>query len=171
MRKWLALSVQIPFVAMMWAGCNGGDDTSDAGDASQDVKIDKKVPLDVSVPESPAGCVPADVNASDLSWTPPAALDPNACSDVQIQEYYTNCLPGSGSSCSTWESVTANANCAKCLLTSEAANAWSALIAVPNNVVYANVGGCIALLTGDSSASGCGAKSWQASQCENLAVR
>jgi len=169
MRKLLALGFVVPFAVGAWVGCNGGgDDNTDGGDAALDVKAEK-APLDVVQPEAAPGCVPGTVNPSDLSWTPPATPDASACSDQQIQDYYTNCLPGTGNSCTTWEGVTANANCAKCLITSESASAWGPLISVPNNVVYANAGGCIALEQGDTSSSGCGAKAWEASQCEDLA--
>jgi hypothetical protein len=169
MRKWLAFAVQIPFVAMMWAGCSGDDTSGDAGDAAQDVKLDKKPLPDTGTGELPPGCTPSDVSISDLYWTPPATPNPTACTDTQIADYYTNCLPGSGTSCSTWESVQANADCATCLITQESASAWGPLIAVPNNVVYANIGGCIALVTGDTSSTGCGALAWEASQCTDMA--
>lgn len=169
MRKWLALAIQVPVLAMVWAGCNGGDDTADAGDAALDVKAEKK-PIDVNVPEEPLGCVPSNVSSSDLTWTPPAAANATACSDQQISDYYADCLNPNAptGACTTWQGITANANCAKCLVTQESASAWGPLIAVPNNVLYANIGGCIALETGDTTSSGCGAKAWQASQCEDL---
>jgi len=167
MRKWLALAVLVPFGATAWVACNGGSDEGDAGDAAVDVKAEK-APLDVSQPDAGPGCVPSPVDASDFTWMPPDAPDASACSDQQIADYYTNCLPGTGNSCTTWEGVTSNANCEKCIITSESAASWGALVEVANHVVYPNIGGCIALETGDTSSTGCGAKAWYASQCLDL---
>lgn len=171
MRKWLAVSIQIPFIAMMWVACSGDDSgVGDAGDASsKDVTLDKKTLPDVAVPDTGPSCTPATVAPGDLTWTPPHAPDLTACSDQQIQDYFTNCLPGSGTSCATYEKLTANAACIKCIISQKTDATYGPLIAVPNGVVYANTGGCVALEQGDVTNTGCGAKIWEESECEDLA--
>jgi hypothetical protein len=171
MRKWLALAVQVPFFAMMSvAACSGdNNNNTDAGDSSVvDVKTDKK-PTEAAPPqEAGPTCSPSDVNAGDLTWTPPRPINATGCSDAQIAGYYAACLSG-GSGCSTFEGAAANTACVKCINSNITDSAYGPLIAVPNNVVYANIGGCIALVSGDVTSSGCGAKAWEASECEDKA--
>jgi len=172
MRKLLAFGVSIPFFGMMTVAACSGDSTnnSDAGDSSmvQDVKSEKK-PVESGPPvEAGPTCSPSDVNQADLTWTPPRAINPSGCSDAQIAGYYAACLNG-GSGCSTFEGAAANKNCVACINSQITDSAYGPLIAVPNNVVYANIGGCIALTTGDVSSTGCGAKAWEASECEDKA--
>jgi hypothetical protein len=172
MRKLLAFAVQIPFFAMMSiAACSGDNNQNgDAGDSStvQDVKSEKK-PIESGPPvEAGPTCSPSDVNQADLTWTPPRAINPTGCSDAQIAGYYAACLNG-GSGCSTFEGAANNTACVKCINSLSTDSAYGPLIAVPNNVVYANIGGCIALTTGDVSSTGCGAKAWEASECEDKA--
>ena len=171
MRKWLALAVQVPFFAMMSVAACSGDNNNppDAGDSSvQDVKADKKPVESGPTPEAGPTCTPSDVNAADLTWTPPRPINPTGCSDAQIAGYYAACLNG-GSGCSTFEGAANNKACVACINSNITDSAFGPLIAVPNNVVYANIGGCIALVSGDTSSSGCGAKSWEASECEDKA--
>ena len=172
MRKWLALGVSVPFFAMLCVSACSGDSNNpgDAGDSSTatDVKPDKK-PIESGPPqEAGPTCTPTDVNAADLTWTPPRPINPSGCSDAQIAGYYAACLNG-GSGCSTFEGATANKACVACINSLSTDSAYGPLIAVPNNVVYANIGGCIALVTGDTSSTGCGAKAWEASECEDKA--
>jgi hypothetical protein len=156
---------------MSIAACgDGGGGTADASDsaAPTDVKLDKKPPTETAPPPDVATCQPSDVNAGDLTWTPPRPINPSGCSDAQISGYFAACLNG-GSGCSTFEGATANKACVACINSLITDSAYGPLIAVPNNVVYANIGGCIALVTGDVSATGCGAKAWEASECEDKA--
>ena len=60
MRKWLALAIQLPFLAMVWAGCNGDNSgQGDGGDAALDVKPDKKVLPDTGPVETGPVCAPS----------------------------------------------------------------------------------------------------------------
>ncbi|HEY1960238.1 MAG TPA: hypothetical protein VGH28_31730 [Polyangiaceae bacterium] len=174
MRKWLALAIQVPLVAMLCAaGCNNGDDTTgDAGDAAQDVKPDKKAvpesgPIEASI-ECPTPNPTIDTSA--ITWVPPITPDPTACSDVQIAAFFDGCFgpQKSTSACQGFENANANANCLKCLITNQNASAYGALIAI-GGIDYANTSGCIAILSGDSSATGCGAKAQSVLDCESLA--
>jgi hypothetical protein len=171
MRKWLALGVQVPFVAMLCVSACSSDDSGnpDASDSSiLDVKADKKVVPDTGPIESGPSCSPTDVNAADLTWTPPRPINPTACSDAQITGYFNACLNG-GSNCSTFQNAAANKACVTCINSNITDTAYGPLISVPNNVVYANIGGCIALVQGDVTSTGCGAKAWEASECEDKA--
>ncbi len=174
MRKWLALGVQVPFIAMMWVACSSDNTgTGDGGDASQtqDVKAaDKKVIPDVSVPEEGPGCAPsATIDTSKLTWSPP--IPSNACSAQQITDFNANCFDSTTAStakCTAWTGTTANKACAGCMETSESVPNYGAIIDTGHGVVYANIGGCIAIVAGDLTAGGCGAKFWATSQCEDL---
>jgi len=171
MRKLLALAVQIPFFAMMsMAACgdNGGNNDGGSDGAPIDVKAEKKPIESGPLPETGPTCSPSDVNAADLTWTPPRPINPTGCSDAQIAGYFAACLNG-GSTCSTFEGAQANKACVACINSNITDSAYGPLIAVPNNVVYANIGGCIALVSGDVSSTGCGAKAWEASECEDKA--
>ncbi len=171
MRKWLAFTIQVPFIAMVWAGCSGDDTSTDAGDAQvQDVKAEKK-PVPETGPDDSGPVCPtpmSTIDTSQVKWVPPATPNATACSDVQIQSYYDSCFGANATTQTCQAFQTASANCYKCLLTPQTAPAYGALIAI-GGVDYANTAGCVALLTGDTSASGCGAKSQFVTQCEDLA--
>jgi len=172
MRKWLVLAVQLPFVALMWAGCNGDDTSGDAGDAAQDVKTDKKLAPETGPVDSGIQCPTplSSIDTSQITWVPPITPNPTACSDAQIAAYFDGCLgPNqSTSACQAFTTSAANATCLGCLITNQSASKYGALIAV-GGVDYANTSGCIAILTGDSSNTGCGAKAESVLQCESLA--
>ncbi len=175
MRKWLALGVQVPFVAMMWVACNGDNNNgSDAGDSSvQDVKVDKKAPADVAqVDTGGGGCSPeTTIDTSQIKFVPPITPNPNACSDAQILALYNACFGTSATqaACTAFEGAAANTTCVGCMLTTwGTSTAFGTLVAI-SGVDYANTSGCIAIETGDQSATSCAAKEQAVLNCEILA--
>ena len=177
MRKWLALGVQVPFVAMLTVAACSSDDSSnpDAGDSSVlDVKADKKVPIESGpTPDTGSGqCVPdTTIDTSQIKWVPPVTPNPNACSATQVQQLYDGCLGSSASStaCNAFLNNAANATCSKCMISKYGTDtSYGALIQI-GGVDYANVSGCIAIVTGDNSSTGCGAKAEAVIECENAA--
>jgi len=175
MRKWLALTIQIPFIALVWAGCNGGDENTDAG-GTDGAPVDvthEKIPLDVQQGEPAPECAPStSIDTSQITWVPPLTPDPNACSATQIQAYFDDCLGTNATStaCQGFTNLSANATCYACLLTPQTKTAYGALIAI-GGVDYANISGCIAILTNDTSSTGCGAKEEAVTECDTLACQ
>jgi hypothetical protein len=172
MRKWLVLFVQVPFVALMWSACGGGDNNN--ADAAADVTTPDTAPDKKVTPDAPADtnnlCGPTAVDATSVTWTHPRAIQPYGCSAQQIQDYIAICIDGTNTtiSCTAW--ATANATCNTCVYSQDSDSIYAATIYMTTSqYIYANVGGCIALLTGDSSDTGCGAKAWKATECEDSA--
>ncbi len=174
MRKSLAAFVSVSFVAALFAACSGDDNKTDGGgDATADVVTEKK-PLPETGPSDTGGqCSPsATVDTSQIKWVPPVTPNPTACSDVQAKTYFDSCFGtnGSATACNAFTTNAANATCYTCLA-SEAGGpetSYGVLVAY-GNIYYPNTAGCIALVTGDSSSSSCGAKLQATIDCDNLA--
>ncbi len=170
MRTWAVL-VQVSFVALTWAACSSNPSTTDGGtDAALDVTSDKcsKCVPDVAQQDQGNGsCGPTSVDPSTVTWTAPRAINPYGCSAQQIQDFDTICIQGTNqAACTAW--TTANASCNTCLQSNEGDPTFGPLInTTVSGYTYVNTGGCIALLTGDASATGCGAKEWESSECED----
>jgi len=171
MKKLVALMIPLPLLAAVFVVACSSDDTAQPGtDASTDVVSDKKVPppsdaADVAV----STCAPADVSTFTPSWIPPVAPQPTACSQTQIGDFYSKCFDATTSNttdCTNWEK--ANATCDKCMVTADTATKYGALIS-STGVTTANIGGCIALLDGNATDQGCGAKYLAAFQCGQAA--
>lgn len=146
------------FVACSPAPSPGG--TADAGDAGRDAKV-------TVVDGGDAGpiCAPGPIGNFTSSWVPPKPAS-SACTEKLIGDYAAACLDAktrSGTACTAFGK--ANAACTSCLVTQEGSSAYGAAILRPNGVISLNVGGCIALVSGDVSANGCGAKYETNRQC------
>jgi hypothetical protein len=170
MRKVLAFAVQVPFIAMVWSACGGGDNSNmDASPdvTAQDVKPDKKVMESGPLPDTGGmACTSVPVDGG-VTWVPPHAPNPSGCSDLQIQSYYAACLTPPFTACSAWQ--TANPTCLKCIFSTYGTDTtYGALIYNGLGYVFWNFGGCIAIETGDMSATGCGAKAEALDTCEIL---
>jgi hypothetical protein len=100
---------------------------------------------------------------------PPQAT-PGACSAEQIAQEYALCDYGSPkydrAACQAFDVDPANAECLGCMFTAFDGDVSGALMILPGNHWLANVGGCEALIDGDHSATGCGAREQAASICE-----
>ncbi len=175
MRKWLALGVPVPFFAMMWMACNGdsGGTSDAAGDVTtKDAGADKKILPDVAQPDVGPGCVPATtIDTTQVTWVPPITPNPNACSDAQVQGYYNACFSSTSSSttCNAFQSNAANATCLGCLVSTAGSSTSYGGLILYGKVYWANQGGCISILTGDTSATSCGAKQEAVLVCDELA--
>ena len=172
MKKLAALMMPLPLLAGLFVACSSDDTAQPGVDASADVVSDKKVPppadaADVGV----STCAPAPVTAFVPEWIPPIAAQPQACSQTQLNDYYAKCYDSTTSNntdCGAWLKPPANVACGKCMVTADTATKYAALIS-SDGVTTANIGGCIALLDGDVSATGCGAKYLAAFQCGRAA--
>jgi len=123
-------------------------------------------------PGSDAGttCTPRLPAAWAPHWTPPRAPRSDACSEDQIQLEYRACesLMGTAASCAPFRDDPSNATCVGCLFSDGNESSYGAIIRLDDSW-KTNTPGCIALLDGDKSSSGCGAKVQAASACYDAA--
>jgi hypothetical protein len=127
-------------------------------------------PLDVTVTDASdaATCAPNLPDGFTPTWIPPSAPS-SACTTTQIQKLYDDCVgPNqSQSACMTFLAVSANATCEACMESPIQSPTYGPMIEWHSGAsMDANIGGCMALVDDDKSASGCGAKyeTWQS--CE-----
>lgn len=174
MRKLLALAVTVAPIACVFAACGGDDSaTPQPVDAAVETSLpDKaKIPPDTAQPDtSMQACAPGDITGFMPNWVPPVN-NPNACTDVQIKDFFANCFDAKTKStmaCQAWIKVPANATCFGCLDTPDNAMKYGALVE-HKGYVTANVAGCEAIVTNDATANGCAAKLAAESDCTHFA--
>ncbi|CAN5498449.1 hypothetical protein BH09MYX1_BH09MYX1_56870 [soil metagenome] len=145
--------------------CSDPPPSQGTPDASSDVKPDKLVDQRDASDAEIKGCRPADVSSFSPSWVPPKPASA-ACTEQTIAQYANDCLdPATRSTTACTAFQTANKSCVACLVTPESASSYGAAISRSNGVISLNVGGCIALLSGDLSPAGCGGKYDANRQC------
>ena len=103
-------------------------------------------------------------------WKPPRTPTPGACSDDQIQRRYAACEGPlfTAASCTAFRNDSRNASCNACLVANESDSVHGAIIYVGDSW-KTNTPGCIALVDGDRSATGCGSRAQAASDCYDAA--
>jgi hypothetical protein len=111
-------------------------------------------------------CVPGDVSSFMPTWKPPTGFNQGKCTDLQVNAL-VDCLNNvpDVATCKTFGADLANKACLDCAITRSTASAYGPLVE-DSVTAQVNVAGCIALATGDLSATGCGAKRLALSQCE-----
>jgi hypothetical protein len=99
-----------------------------------------------------------------VSWHPPVGFHQGKCSDAQVSAFI-DCLSGlpDAATCKTFSA--ANTACVACASTPLTAAAYGPLLEGTVTIAV-NEPGCVALASGDSSPTGCGAKLAALSQCE-----
>jgi hypothetical protein len=142
-------------LVVMPAGCGGSAEPIVSGDGGSDAET-------LCTPHLPALWVP--------QWRPPRAPRPDACTEDQIQREYVACesVTATSSSCAQFRNEPSNATCIGCLFSVEDEPSYGAIIRVDKSW-KSNTAGCIALVDGDNSASGCGARVQAASACNDAA--
>ncbi len=133
-----------------------------------DVRADRIVVPDAA-PDATPSCAPGDVSGFQPTWVAPAAASAS-CTPANIDQYAKDCLDPqtrSGTACTAFQK--ANPACTTCLVTPESSTSYGAMILRSNNVISLNVGGCIALMSGELGATGCGAKYEASRQCSAAA--
>ncbi len=102
-------------------------------------------------------------------WMPPRAF-PGVCTSQQISQEYELCAAGSrnrdAAACRAFNVSKANTECLGCLFSAVGDRSSAAFIVFPRDNWLGNVGGCIALLDGDDTATGCGAKTQASDACQ-----
>lgn len=118
------------------------------------------------------GCATPTAEGYEPNWMPPKAM-PGACSAEQIAQEYALCASDSPkydrSACRNFNIDAANSACLGCLFTTADATESGAIMIFPRNRWLANVGGCEALVDGDLTPTGCGAREQAASICNESA--
>lgn len=113
-------------------------------------------------------CDPPDPGHYMPHWSPPQPT-PGTCTTAQIQTQYELCQDRDTydrDQCRAFNAAAENAACIDCLFSAVGAADSHALLVFPTGYPVANVGGCIALLDGDTSDTSCGALAQAAEVCQ-----
>jgi hypothetical protein len=146
-------------IALLPGGCGGGGEAG-AG-----------TPLPcIEEPKTGSGnCLPELSFCWLPNWKPPRP-DPTACTEAQVLDDKSKCWGADfDPTCSAFERDPANATCLQCLFSSSDEPTYGALILLPNGGLHSNVPGCLALVDGDTSSNGCGARYQAYEQCLDAA--
>jgi hypothetical protein len=148
--------------------CSSDDETSattitdDAGDAA------KQPSTDSAVADSDAGVCGPIAPTKRVAPAPTKRFAPGTCTTAQINGYVKDCLESDGNACKTYKA--ASAGCAACIESASEDASWAAIVFYENGRFYDyNYGGCIANVTGDFSAAGCGAAETRYFECRHAA--
>jgi len=118
---------------------------------------------------APGTCAGSSADGYQPMWTPPSAPMVGACTQQQVSQEYAVCEPGTGTydknACRAFEADPVNTTCLGCMFGVLGASSAGAILVLPDDQWIVNRGGCIALLDGDRSATGCGAKAQAATVC------
>ncbi len=146
------------------------DEDVDATPAGADAGNTDASPADGTAPTTDAAtdggvCAPRAITGFAPVWTPPTALRQNQCSAAQI-ETLVDCVyerPNyNKATCDAFFAAPANAACIGCGYTKTSDPSLGPIISNDTSV-QVNYAGCVARLSNDVTATGCGAK-MQASQ-------
>jgi hypothetical protein len=148
---------------LFFAACGGdSSDTAPAADAA--MICDQK-----AAPGDGGACLPELPSCWTPTWRPPKS-PVQACTDAQILEDLKRCHGDTfDPNCAVFERDPANSVCLGCILSTFDEPTYGAVIVMSNNSFLSNIPGCMALLDGDSSDTGCGAKYQAYEQCTDAA--
>ncbi len=111
-----------------------------------------------------ATCQPLAVNAPLSPWVPPNQVQRHVCSQAEAQ-VVAACFTLGGQYCQNLGAV--NQACQACAVTPAASPTYGALVQIDqNSPAQPNITGCVGALTGNPTASGCGAKLEAEVECE-----
>jgi hypothetical protein len=116
--------------------------------------------VDAATPD--AGCAPKSAPGWKPTWRPPE-VRLNSCTEGQIDRQFTLCegAGGTAEECAAFNRDPANATCRACLYSTEDETTYGPIVYLRNRSEVVNVSGCIAVVDGNLSGTGCGAQ-WQA---------
>jgi len=147
---------------MSGSGAQAATPSSDAGGDAGSVPPTPPPVVEGGAEASPPApaCAPQSGGAvTSIPWAPPTTLHKNACTLEQASRL-VECLfttVGTTPQCDDFFYRAANAGCVSCAITSTTASRLGPINDDGTNY-YTNVSGCVAGLSGDVSASGCGPK-------------
>jgi hypothetical protein len=118
-----------------------------------------------------AVCAP-QLAAWESTWAPPRPFMPGACTSEQIAAQ-ARCNRSfdvfDESACNAFQRSTANVTCRKCLLSYTADPTHGPVVIHADYRWFVNIEGCVALIDGDTSQEGCGARYDAANACREAA--
>lgn len=126
--------------------------------------------VDAAAP-APKVCAPGDVSTFESTWKPPTGRWQGKCT-VQQVDTYVACLfsqAANDPTCRDYLARADNAVCSHCLMSAVDDTSYGPLIRFGPNAITVNVEGCVALVTSDAQATGCGAKAQALGQCRRAA--
>ncbi|MEI9885754.1 MAG: hypothetical protein WDN08_04495 [Rhizomicrobium sp.] len=123
--------------------------------------------VDGSFEPADAGCAPA-APARPIATAPSTHFTSGSCTPTQVDGYLKDCLKSDGNVCNAYK--TANPTCATCVESNSGDPAWGPIVFYGAHQYYDyNFGGCIANVTGDYAATGCGAAETRYLECRRAA--
>jgi hypothetical protein len=143
-------------------GCGGGNNAgppADGGSCGQE-----------PIAAGDAACGPALAACWAPAWKPPNAPAAGVCTEAQVTDLLAKCWGDTfDPDCDVFERDPANAACLACIFSTEEDPRYGAVIHLASRRVRTNEAGCMALVDGDMSATGCGAKLQASQQCSEAA--
>jgi len=107
-------------------------------------------------PANSTTCEPRLPDCWAPGWKPPRTA-PHACTEAQIVEDFAKCWESFDPQCDEFQRDPANAACLKCLFSTRDEPSYGAILLLSKSYL-SNVPGCMALIDGDTSSTGCAAK-------------
>jgi hypothetical protein len=158
------------------ASANVVNHTGDDADVQQIDSGDDGVrddPLDASKKDAAPAlvCPPEDVSNFSPTWKPPKALHAGLCSKSQA-ELVVDCAfdPNTNpAACDALMNDAGSSACTLCVLTDDFDSTYGPLVLKAGGYAVLNLGGCIASLSGNTTATSCGAKVQAINDCQEYA--
>jgi hypothetical protein len=116
--------------------------------------------------DSGAACAPVPLGSWTPTWKAPTGIHQAKCTEAEIDELLPSCVNmPEPPACEATKAK--YANCAACMFTDDTQAQLGPMIHFVSSTHYRdrNVGGCLALLSGDTSATSCGARVNAAYDC------
>jgi hypothetical protein len=136
-------------------------------DAATDVTTQPTLDGTFGMNDSGGGCQPV-APTKPLATKPTKQFAPSSCTATQVAGYVKDCLQSDGNVCDAYK--TANAACVACVESVSSDASWGPIVFYENRQYYDyNYGGCIANVTNDFSATGCGAAETRYLECRHAA--
>jgi hypothetical protein len=108
-----------------------------------------------------AGCAPTPLADWKPTWVPPATPTPGACSADQLATELQLCVAPATldqAACDAFKLDRKNTACLSCIFTPTSDSSYGPVSVDANDFWQTNISGCIAVIDGDATATGCGAK-------------
>jgi hypothetical protein len=163
--------VHLALTALLIAGCSSSDaspaqgaggSSAEAGtDAAADHATKDTAAADTTseTMDAKPACEPQSVSSWTPTWQPPSGKYLGKCGDGEAVALIDACFGDSATEQTCTDAETKYAACNDCLFTDDTASQWGPIVYYSKVDFYdRNEGGCLALLTDDATATGCGAK-------------
>ncbi|MBI5534338.1 MAG: hypothetical protein HY898_16565 [Deltaproteobacteria bacterium] len=148
-------------------GTGGSGGTAEAGpDVTPDQVVADTAPDKADTGKDAKACEPQSVSGWTASWKPPSGKYQGKCKAGETVALMEACFGANATESGCAAAETQYADCNTCLYTDDTASQWGPVVYFSGVELYdRNEGGCFALLMGDTSATGCGAKLNAAYDC------